>query len=245
MSSTEPTTSPFGVAGPMRPASRFIQAVHTIVTSFGTMEFVGGASPAEGSAKISVGLDLERATKAYMGLYPAPSFHRIRPRRRVEGRGAVRRPSRSRARRSRDHARDVVVEDACSDVDPCARGDVPPRAFLGDHALQWESPRRRGTGPEGRTAVRRAPRDGHARRAVGRAPSCDAHGCDRARGRSGRTGLRRPVRRRPLDPHCVPRGGAGRLPRGVARGEARRPTRSTWLAAGRGPCASRVTVRRT
>jgi len=48
MSSTEPTTNLFGVAGPTQTASHFTQAVHTIATSFGTVEFVGRAFPAEG-----------------------------------------------------------------------------------------------------------------------------------------------------------------------------------------------------
>jgi hypothetical protein len=76
--STDGNTNLFESAGKKQTAKDFKPAPDKIKTSFGTLEFEGGAFPTEESAqKLYDELDLQRATQAYMDFMPALSVYGI------------------------------------------------------------------------------------------------------------------------------------------------------------------------
>ncbi|MGB5160000.1 MAG: DUF1254 domain-containing protein [Thermoanaerobaculia bacterium] len=68
----------FETAGPKQIGKDFKPAPDRIETTFGTLEFEGGAFPTEASVqKIYDEMDLQRATQAYMDFFPAMSLYGI------------------------------------------------------------------------------------------------------------------------------------------------------------------------
>ena len=64
--------------GAKETAADFVPAPDKIETSYGTLDFVGGAFPTEeATQKIFDQLDLQRATQAYMDFIPAMSIYGI------------------------------------------------------------------------------------------------------------------------------------------------------------------------
>ncbi len=72
------TRNLFKTAGKKQSSKDFRPAPDEIETSFGTLQFEGGAFPTEASAqKIYDEMDLQRATQAYMDFFPALSLYSI------------------------------------------------------------------------------------------------------------------------------------------------------------------------